>query len=319
MDSGRALRLVPLAAVAGAIAIGVVVLAVNGGRQGESTPTPTLGPAIVAQAVLAPRNVLFGDTVRALVEVTLDRNRVDPDSVRVRADFTPWQPVAPVARLRQDGKTTTYLRMTYVLRCVVPSCISTDVVAAQTFTKARVTYTAKQGAGSSGSGVISVSWPELLVGSRYLSDTTQGAVSSAARLRADLVSLPNVGYSVGPSLLFALMVAGSCLLAIAAGALVYLALPRRATPPDAEADWPTEPILTPLERALLLLESPVRANGGADERRALELVAAGLVEHGELKLAQAARALAWSEPVPGLEATGGLAVRARSVFWEEIA
>ena len=133
MGRERALRLVPPAAVAGAIAVGVVVLALNAGGQRESTPTPTLGPAIEARAVLTPTGVLFGDTVRALVEVTLDRTRVDPDSIRVRADFTPWQRVAPVARLRQDGKTTTYVRTTYVLRCLVPSCISTDPVAAQTF------------------------------------------------------------------------------------------------------------------------------------------------------------------------------------------
>ena len=63
MASGRALRLVPPAAVAGAIAVGVVVLALNGARQGESTPTPTLGSAIEARAVLTPRDVLFGDTM----------------------------------------------------------------------------------------------------------------------------------------------------------------------------------------------------------------------------------------------------------------
>ena len=316
MDRERALRLAPVAAVAGAIAIGAAVLALSEGRRGESTPTP--GPAIETRAIVAPRNVLFGDTVRALVEVTIDRNRVEPDSVRVRADFTPWQPVAPVARLRQDGKATTYLRMTYVLRCLVPSCISTEPIATQTFSKARVTYTTKERAGSGGSDVISVAWPELVVGSRYLSDTPPASASAVARLRADLASLPDVTYGMSPSLLVALLIGGSSLFAIACCAFVYLALSRRAPRLDVEHNGPTEPILTPLERALLVLESPAPANGGVDERRALELVAAGLVEHGDLKLARAARALAWSEPVPELEAISGLALQARLVFGEEL-
>ena len=143
-----------------------------------------------------------------------------------------------------------------------------------------MTYTAKQGAGAAGPASSRLV-AELLVGPRYLADPTQGAASSVARLRADVVALPDVDVPHRPPPLFALLAAGSCLLAIAAGALVYLVLPRRAAPPDAEADSPTEPILTPLERALLLLERPARANGGADERRALELVAAVLVERGD--------------------------------------
>jgi hypothetical protein len=213
--------------------------------------------------------------------------------------------------VQDDGRTTTFLRVTYVLRCLVPSCISTDVVAAQNFTAARVGYTSR-GTPGGGDQVVRVKWPQLLLGSRYLEQTAQGSVQ--ARLRADLVSLPRVTYRLDPSLLLVLILAASCLLAIAGGALVYLVLPRRASGADQSAGGPPEPVLTPLERALLLLESSTRANGGADERRALEFVAGYLLGRGELALAQTARALAWSQPVPGLEETGGLVVRARSVL-----
>ncbi len=315
MSRDHGTRNLALAIVAGAIAIGVAFLALDRGGGADSTPASTAGSAIEARAVLSPRNVLFGDTVRAVVEVTLDRERVDPNSVRVQADFTPWQPVAPAERAREDGKTTTYLQVTYVLRCLVPSCLSTDVIATQDFTDARVGYTSRGTPGGGDQVVVPVAWPQLLVGSRYL-EQTQGSATVQGQLRADLVSLPRVTYRLAPSLLLVLILAATCLFAIAGGALVYLELRRSASGADPAAGGPPEPVLTPLERALLLLESPTRANGGADGRRALELVAASLLERGELTLAQAARALAWSEPVPGLEETGGLAVRARSVLGE---
>ena len=318
MSRKRALTRLALAAVAVVTTLAVILFALDRGRDGESIPTLDDEPAIDARATLSPSDVLFGDTVRAMVEVTLDRNRVDPDSVRVQADFTPWQPVADAERLRRDGKTTTYLRLTYVLRCVVASCISTDTTAVQDFTQAQVTYTVREGTASSRRGSVKVLWPQLTVGSRYSSSVTQGSGASAPQLRADLLSLPAVTYRVRPGVLLALLLAGSGVLAIAGGALVYLALPRRAWP-GPNADVPPEQVLTPLERALVLLQDPARANGAADQRRALELVAAALVERGDMELAQAARALAWSEPVPGVEETAGLAARARSSFREELA
>ena len=47
--------------------------------QGSESPSAE-GPAIEARTDLSPRTVFFGDTVPAAVEVTLDPNRVDPDS-----------------------------------------------------------------------------------------------------------------------------------------------------------------------------------------------------------------------------------------------
>jgi hypothetical protein len=67
-----------------------------------------------------------------------------------------------------------------------------------------------------------------------------------------------------------------------------------------------------------LLEDSARVDGAADQRRALELVATVLVERGDMNLAQAARALAWSKPVPRVGETNGLAVRARSALGEEL-
>lgn len=323
MSRHRGPMRIALAAVAALTALAVVLLAWDRGRGGEPDRLAADGPAIEARADLSPRSVLFGDTVKALVDVTLDRDRVDPDSVRVRADFAPWRRLANPELSRQDGKTTTSLRLTFVLRCVTNSCVSDDPAAVQknistqSFPRARVTYTTREGA-ASGRRSLQAQWPQLTVGARYSSNVAQGAGASAAPWQADLLSLPGVTYSVTPGLLFTLLLAAGTVLAIAGGAFVYFALPRRALPPLPKPAGPPKLVLTPLERALALLENPVRVDGAADQRRALELVAAALVEHGDMTLAQAARALAWSKPVPGVEETSGLALRARSSLGEEL-
>jgi hypothetical protein len=308
--------------VAGLIALVVVLFAWDRGGGGES-PTARDAPPIEARTDLSPRSVFFGDTVTALVDVTLDRNRVDPDSVRVQADFSPWKPVANPERLRRDAETTTHLRMSFVLRCLTSACISTDETAVlldkaiQTFGQARVTYKAPEGAVRSDRGSLQVPWPRLLIGARFSAKAAQSAGASGG-WRADFESLPAVTYGVAPGLLFALLLAAGTVLASAAGAFAYLVRPRRVSPTNPRADGPPELVLTPLERALALLEDSARVNGAADQRRALELVAAALAERGDMKLALASRALAWSEPVPGVRETNGLAVRARSALGQEL-
>ena len=87
----------------------------------------------------------------------------------------------------------------------------------------------------------------------------------------------------------------------------------------AEPEPEPELLPTPLEQALELLEDAARANGAADQRRSLELVAEVLAERGEEDgLAEAARALAWSPTAPGPDKTKSLAARVRSALEEEL-
>ena len=315
MSRDRLTMSAAFAVVAGLTALVVVLFAWD--RGGESIPTARDAAPIEARADLSPRSVLFGDTVTALVEVTLDRNRVDPDSVRIVTDFSPWKRVANPERLRRDGETTTYLRMSFALRCLASFCTSASEGAVQDFAQARVTYTPREGADSSADGSLDVPWPELAVGSRFSATPPQGPDIVASRWRADMLSQPAVSYSIGPTLLIGLLLVGGALLAVGGGTLAYVALPHRSRAPRPKAE-PMEPLLTPLELALALLEDPARVDGAGDQRRALELVAAGLVERGDVKLGQAARTLAWSKPVPGVGETSGLAARARSVLGQEL-
>src|SRR5207237_10149127 len=69
--------------------------------------------------------------------------------------------------------------------------------------------------------------------------------------------------------------------------------------------------LSPLERALRLLEWANRQPDGEDRRRALELVALELLRGGRDELGGEARELAWSPPTPPAERAGELGTRVR--------
>jgi hypothetical protein len=306
-------------------AIGVVVVAavvggaltaalVSGGGGGGTSPTPK---PIEGRATLSPSIAFFGDTVAARVDVTLDRSRVHPGSVRVQADFTPWKPVTAPRRVRRDESATTYIGTTFLLRCLEITCTSPGDTSVQDFGRASVSYVAKDTAGGK-PHVLHVPWPQLVVDSRYAQNTVKAAGGRAAAWEADLRSLPAVSYAISPGLLFALLLAGSLVLVLGAGGLAYAARPPAARPAPVRPQAPTAPVLTPLERALSLLEVTDRLDGAGDQRRALECVAEELAKQGDSKLARAARALAWSEQAPATEDTNGVAASARSRLKEAL-
>lgn len=285
----------------------VAALALSGTAAAADPP-----PAVDAQGVLSPQIVLFGDTLTARVDVTVDPARIDPDSVRVRTDFAPWEQVEPPRRVRKDGRGTAYVSVTFVLRCLTSPCVPPRDTAPRDFTPALVTY--------AGGGRLDVEWPRLVVHSRIPDrGVALGAAGGARRgppqfpWQADVVSLPAVSYRLPPGLLLGLLLAGGALLTLAGGALAYRARPPRRVAPEPLPAPPPEPPLPPLVRALVLLEDPHPRDGTADRRRALELVADALAGRDE-GLAANARALAWSEHDPPPSETTGLAARARTAL-----
>jgi hypothetical protein len=312
-----------LLAAAGLAAIGlvgalVVVALWDGGGSDVPEPTVASPSGIQAYADLDTYSVHFGDTVTAKVEVTLDRARVDPDSVRVRADFTPWKPIGPPQVVRRDGRSTTYVETRYTLRCLESFCTTPEEQSLQGFPAARVGYTARgPGDEKDTPKTVRVAWPQLLVTARYAPPSASQSSQSPTRWQADLLTLPAATYRIGPWGLTLILLGLSALLAAAAVAIVLRTRPR-PTPPVAVAVPGSRGIgMTPLEYALELLEDPARVNGSGDQRRALELVADGLVHRGDGVLGRAARALAWSRSVPKIDETRGVARRARAVFGKE--
>ncbi len=296
-----------LALVTAGAAVGVVVLAALLVGRG-SEPAATQVDPIAATGSLDKRIVLFGDTLTATVDVVVDPTVIDPDGVRVTWPHDPWTEVAPPRVEQRESGSTTYVRTTYVLRCLTVPCVPVREKETVEFEPAAVSYAATVGSGTSRL-TADVPWPPLVVHTRISGLDSGQRDALAAPWRADTVTLPALSYRVSPGLVLALLVVvGGLLLAVAA-VLSFRALPEREPPPEPEP--PPPPVVSPLEQALALLESTTSTNGAQDRRRALELVAEALERWGDRDLAQTARTLAWSEARPEGEEIQALAARLR--------
>ena len=268
-----------------------------------------------AQATLDRRIVLFGDTVNARVDVTFDRRRVDPGSVKVRAAFKEWQRVGRPDVVRSQAGDTVHMGVNYVLRCLRSVCPPERESRPFEFDPATVEF-ADLDSGTASPSSVEVFWPRLIVNTRIGPGDLTVLPSP---WRGQVASVPEPSYRLSPSVLIALLLGGALVLAVAGGGLAYAGWPRRETEPEPEPIVLPEFSLTPLEQALELLEDAARANGAADQRRSLELVAEVLAQRGDADgLAPAARELAWSPTPPPPEATKGLAVRVRATLDAEL-
>lgn len=292
-----------------------LALAQTAGRTGAGAEAG--GGAIEATTSLTPRVPMFGDTVRAAVDVELDPARVDEGTVAVATDFAPWAVVGRPERSRHAVDGRTYLRTVFTIRCTTGPCLPSGATTASTLTPARISYEALDAdGGRSARRTITASWPLLVVYSRFAALQLDPSAAEAAQ--ADLVTLPKVSYSFPPGALAAAFGALAALLAAAGGLLLYAALPRRAPVEPLELEPEPQPSLTPLEQALALLEESARVEGASEQRRALELVAEELEEWGDDELSAAAKVLAWSAGTPRVEQTAALAARVRAELEQEL-
>jgi hypothetical protein len=306
-------RLALALVVAGVAAAAVVLAALLVGRGSEEAHT-RMDP-IAASGSLDKRIVLFGDTLTATVDVVVDPTVIDPDDVRVTWSHEPWTAVAPPRVEQHESGSTTYVRTTYVLRCLTVPCVPVREKETVELEPAAVSYAARIGSGTSRLSA-DVPWPPLVVHTRMSGLDSAQRDALAAPWRADMLTLPAASYRVSPGLVLALLVmVGGLLLAVAA-VLSFRALPERDPPPEPEP--PPPPVVSPLEQALALLESTTSTNGAQDRRRALELVAEALERWGDPGLAQTARTLAWSEARPEGEEIQALAARLRHELEREL-
>src|SRR5438132_12439622 len=119
----RLLGALALAALAGAVALAVVLAGGRSSGSGQRSGADTR-PAVRAQASVSPTAFLFGDTVRARVQVLVDRRRVDPRDVKVDARFSPYSLVAGPTRDVRSAGPVTLVTYTVALRCLGVACVA---------------------------------------------------------------------------------------------------------------------------------------------------------------------------------------------------
>jgi hypothetical protein len=249
---------------------------------------PGLGEEpIVGTALLSPEQHLFGDAVRARVELIVDTNRVDPDSVEIGANFEPYREVRPVQVTRSEDGTITKLRYDYVLGCLVSACLPRGTGRVELGGVA-VNYLRR---GESAPSAATVEWVPIRAAGRIDPNELEQAA-----LRSDLRDLPAASYRVSPRTVELIALVLAVLFAVGAAILILRLLPLDRLATRLGARFVDK--RSPLEQALALVRESAASGSAEEERRALERLAVELRRTRNPALAGDASRLAWSEPVP---------------------
>jgi hypothetical protein len=300
--------------LAGAVALAVaaivaVALVVRDEQSSSAAAALPKGTLLAASADLFPQSFLFGQPVHVEIDAVVDHRKLDPNRVRLDASWSPYTPIAPMTRSRADVGAYTRLRWRVDLHCVQLPCaprIGSNV--RNVFQPTTVRYAGRVSSATTPSAT--VTWPNVIAWSRL--DPIDQERKAVVRKNGTVVgrqiaaftppwhvntNLAAVSYRIGPATLFWASLVLALALVLAAALLLRPYLPTAA--------WLRRPgELSKLERALLEVE---RARGRpAEERKALELLAAELRSSGEGGLAWSATKLAWSRDAPGPDRTGEL-------------
>lgn len=292
MASGRltAIRIAVGAAllVVGALAVVFLVLVLAGGDERESR----LLQPIRARATAAPTVHQFGDRVILELEVMLDPDVVDPESVELDPRFNPFTVVAE-SRRRTESEGAVLERHRFTLACLRIACLPGRSPKTFPLRETEVAYRLRGG----GSGTLSVAWPRVTGTSRLeAGELAQMLARTPDRPFRENVTPPSASYRFDPETLAALLFGAALLLVFVAASLVSPELRRllllRARRRDPFAG------MSPLQRALLLVERSFAHGNADDQRTAIDQLARELRRAGDDELSAAARRLAWSARSP---------------------
>jgi hypothetical protein len=298
------------------LAAAAMVLLVAGCGGGERAQDLPRGKKVAATARLDPTVHVFAEPVTAVVEVAVDREEIDPDRVRVETAFLPYDVKAERRSTERRGGLTV-LRREYVLRCLrigcIPEILSSAAGEAETgrgerralrLPAARVLY---DDPGGETRVLQRVPWPEVVSVSRL----KQSDIPEFGDFvfKTSVTPLPKLDFRVPPTVLgIALLVVAAALLALPA--ILVARWYRRRRPVEVVAE---EVALTPLERAVRLVEWAGERENGAERREALEVLAVELDAANWPELARSARALAWSPASPPAARAADLVAEVRRV------
>jgi hypothetical protein len=300
----------------------LALLAPACGGDSEDTPAVPQGRFVATSRLLTPSTHLFGDTVSARVDVVVDRDHLDPGRVRLKAEFPPYERVGDIAVERRDYDRYTRLRFDIKLHCLGLACLAGAVSPGITpaggapearraekiyrFRPAHVYYDAP--GAQKPRHLKRVWWPRLEALTRISPSEPGLTFALNTPFRTTISSLPGLTYRVSPTLLGSALLLGAALLLILPGRFAWSWLRSRRQPPPAEE----APELTPLERALVLVEQARESVDGEDRRKALEVLAVELDTTERADQADEARALAWSPSEPSPAAADALVESVRN-------
>ena len=285
------------AGAAAAVLAVVLALALTGGSHSVEVPQQ----AVSGQTQLSRSGTLFGDPLRASVQVLVDRHRVDPERIGFTTSFNPYVRVGFAHVARHDTGPVTELTYSTELICLTNLCLSKrpgGSVRLQ-FPPAEVFYTPKGGARRT----LRLGWPALELGSRVSVIDVAGADPFVAPSWRATTAPTAVTYAISPRLLRTLLFVAAGLL-FAAGLFALLRF--------VQTGKLQFRVLSPLERAVVLVERS--HEGSPEKRKALELLSRELARSGEPELALLARELAWAEPAPLPTVTQPLTLDVRRVI-----
>ena len=205
-----------------AVVAGLLVLAAAGAAVGffavrdSAGKDESLWRAPRARATVSDRLVGFGDTIRARVDVSLDRRRVDPGGVKVRADFGAWRRVVPANVERVESGNSVQLRVTYVLRCAKQACVPERDILGFQWEPARVEFVERGGGGSR--QVVRAAWPALRLHTRVVATD----LATTAPWRLDVTSVPEPSWRAEPTALTAILAVGAFVFLVAGAVLAFV-------------------------------------------------------------------------------------------------
>ena len=287
----------------------LAVLALAGCGGSDSKPLLVGGKVVAVRGSLTPDVHLFAEPVVAQIDVIVDGEQIDPAAIRVKTDFTPYETLGRTEVTREDIGRFSHIRYTTTLRCLDEKCVPPtvgNVTVTQTpelplfpeaqqrdekqkfeFPPAIVTTDGEP----KGRTLGRVVWPPLRSLSR-INWYDSSVVGQGFPFVATVTPVPEPTYRVSPTLLgLALLVVAFALVALPVGYLVRRRRARRARRADAA------PSLSPLERALALVEWASRRPSVDEKREALEALAFELDAEKD-EAASRARAQGWSPASP---------------------
>jgi hypothetical protein len=222
----------------------------------------------------------------------LDPSVVDPASVELDPRLDPFTVVGQ-SRRRSDSDGAVLEQRRYTLACLRIACLPGRLPRTFSLEEAVVQYRLRGG----GSRSLSVAWPRVTGTSRLeAGELAQMLAQTPDRPFRESLTPPPASYRFDPATLAALLFGAALLLVLVAAALVSPELRRllvlRARRRDPFAG------MSPLQRALLLVERSLAHGNADDQRTAIDQLARELRRAGDDELSAAARRLAWSARAP---------------------